>query len=270
MFKIAVIMMFAGLFSLGCQSGPKTIIVGHRGASKIAPENTVASTKLAFVKKADISEIDVYLSQDNRIMVIHDKTTKRTAGGNIDLKIVETDSQKLRELEVGSFKSEAYTGEKIPFIEEIIEVIPSGKKLFIEIKCGKEIAPYLAEAITQSGKQDQMVLISGNIEAMVETRKILPYLPTYWVKATKKDKETSEYPLYDDSVIEEALANNLTGLDLFYKPLTKEFVQKAQAAGLEVYVWTVNEIEDAQKMIEFGVDGITTDVPGVLRDELKL
>ena len=85
----------------GCRNSVE--IIAHRGASYLAPENTLASVKLGWQKDADV-EVDVYLSKDNRIVVIHDSTTKRTSGGT-DLKVSESDSQELRKLDVGSFKA---------------------------------------------------------------------------------------------------------------------------------------------------------------------
>ena len=142
--------------------------------------------------------------------------------------------------------------------------------MFIEIKCGPEIAPYLKKAIDDGGKAKQMEIISGNLQAMAACKKLMHYIPTYWVKATRKNKQTNQYPPYDDTVISQAVENNLTGLDLHYMGLTKDFVEKTHNAGLEMFVWTVNDIDDAKRMIEYGVDGITTDKPGVMKTELGL
>ncbi len=269
---IAVFMLIVSVMLTGCFNGNgsqcrKIKIVAHRGASFVAPENTVASTVLAFEKKADISEIDVYLSQDHRMIVIHDKTTKRTAG--VDLTVAETDSDRLRELEVGTFKSSEYTGEKIPFIEEIIAVIPRGKKLFIEIKCGPEIVPYLKKAIENSGREKRMEIIAGSMEVLTACGELLPALPRYWVLASKKDKDTGKYLPYEPGIIDQAVAARLTGLDLHYMGLTPEFAQQVHQAGLELYVWTVNDEKAAQTMCTYGVDGITTDKPDTIRAALK-
>lgn len=249
--------------------GKDSVIVAHRGASGDAPENTVISTEMAFEQMADKSEIDIYLSKDNRIMVLHDKTTKRTCSG-VEYEVANTNSDKLRELDAGSWKSSKYAGEKIPFIKEVIEVIPEGKKLFIEIKCGKQVAPFLKQAIEESGKIDQMEIISGDLEVLAECKKLMPSVPVYWVKASEKDKSTNKRLPYDESVIQKALDYGLDGLDLYYVGLTKDFVQKAHDKGLEMYVWTVNDIEDARRMIIYGVDGITTDYPGKIRKELGI
>ena len=101
-------------------------IIAHRGASYLAPENTMASVMLGWEKGADV-EIDVYLTKDNKIVAIHDETTERTAG--TDVNVAESTSEELRKLDVGSFKSEEYAGEQIPFLADIVKTIPPGRKL---------------------------------------------------------------------------------------------------------------------------------------------
>ena len=116
-------------------------IVAHRGASFDAPENTVASAKLGWNQDADAVEIDIYLSKDGRIVVLHDPDTKRTTG--VVGKAAEMSSSDLRALDAGSWKGTAWKDEKIPFLEEIIATVPAGRRLFIEIRCGPEILPEL-------------------------------------------------------------------------------------------------------------------------------
>ena len=135
-------------------------IIAHRGASHLAPENTMASVMLGWEKGADV-EVDVYLTKDNRIVAIHDETTKRTAG--VELKVAEMTSQELRKLDVGSFKSEEFAGEPIPFLADIVETIPPGRKLYIEIKCGQEILPFLQQLLAESGKMSQVVIIGFDL-----------------------------------------------------------------------------------------------------------
>lgn len=268
---IAIMVLFSIFFTLGCGSNASSsepLIIAHRGASGVAPENTVASVKLAFEKEADGSEIDVYLTKDNRIMALHDKTTKKTTG--VDLKITESASQQLRRLDAGSWKSSEYAGEKIPFIEEIFEVVPKGKKLFVEIKDDMDIVPHLVKSVKESGKIDRMVFIAFDGDVLAECKRLLPQVPMYWLKSSSKDKDTGEYLPYDESVIQYALENGFEGVDLRYLGLTKDFVEKANAAGLEVHVWTVNEPKDAEYVAECGVSSITTDYPDVIREALRL
>ena len=122
--------------------------VGHRGASYLAPENTLASAKLGWELGADGVEIDIYVTSDDKVMVIHDKTTKRTTG--TDLPVSTTTSKELRKLDAGKWKDEKYTGEKIPFLKEILKAIPKDKYLVIEIKTGPEIFPALEKVIKKA------------------------------------------------------------------------------------------------------------------------
>ncbi len=89
-------------------------IIGHRGASYLAPENTLASSELAWSLGADAVETDIYLSKDNRIICSHDANTKRTTGVNLVIK--ETTSKELRKLDAGSFKDKKYKGELPTFM----------------------------------------------------------------------------------------------------------------------------------------------------------
>ena len=134
-------------------------IIAHRGASYIAPENTVAAANLAWELGADAVEVDIYLSKDNRVMVIHDKDTKRTCSGKKNLTIEKTPSVLLRDLDAGIWKDEKYKGEQIPFLKEIIETVPEGKNVVVEIKCGIEVLPALKRCMEKSEKSDQVIFI---------------------------------------------------------------------------------------------------------------
>ncbi len=155
------------------------MFIAHRGASYDAPENTLASVNLAWERKADAVEIDVHLSKDNRIMVIHDKDTKRTSGTKMIVQ--ESLADDLRKLEVGDFKDPSFKGEKIPFLEEVIKTIPAGKTLLIEVKCGVEILPYLVEMIRSSPLQSQLAVISFDFDVVAGIKKELPETPAYWL-----------------------------------------------------------------------------------------
>jgi len=258
-----------GLFCLliagisGCSKPVE--IIGHRGASYLAPENTLASVKLAWEKGADV-EVDVYLTKDNRIVVIHDETTERTAGA--DMNVAESTSEELRKLDVGSFKSEEYAGEQIPFLADIVKTIPPGQKLYVEIKCGQEILPYLRDLLAQSGKMSRIVIIGFDLETVTMSKEMID-VPTYWLKGTEKIKETEEWIPHDPQLAQTVKEKGLDGLDVHYAGVNKEFVDAVKASGQKLYVWTVDDPEDAIRLIRLGVDGITTNRPGWLRDQVK-
>lgn len=240
-------------------------IIAHRGASYLAPENTMASVTLGWEKGADV-EVDVYLSADNRIVVIHDSTTKRTGG--TELKIEEATSGELRKLDVGSFKAEEFAGEQVPFLADIIETIPPRRKLYIEIKCGEEILPFLQRLIVDSGKMSQIVIIGFDLDTVATSKKLID-VPTYWLKGTAKDEETEEWIPHDPQLIQIAADNGLDGMDVHYAGVTKQFADSARSSGQKLYVWTVDDPAEAARLANLGVAGITTNRPGWLREQLK-
>ncbi len=254
------------LFIVSTSGCTKSVeIIAHRGASYLAPENTMASVMLGWEKGADV-EVDVYLSKDNRIIIIHDSSTKRT--GQIDLIVKDTTSQELRKLDVGSFKSEKFTGEKIPFLADVIETISPGRKLYVEIKCGKEILPFLKKLITESGKMSQIVIIGFDLDTVTISKELID-VPTYWLKGTEKDKETEKWIPHNPQLVRIAKNKGLDGLDVHYAGVTKEFTDAVKASGQKLYTWTVDNPEEAIRLVGLGVAGITTNRPQWLRQQLK-
>ena len=134
---LAAVMVMTG-------STPAVEIVAHRGASHDAPENTLAAVKLAWERDADGVEVDVYLTKDGRIAVLHDKTTKRTTG--VDRPVAEMTLSELHELDAGSWQDPRWKGERIPSLEEVLDLVPPGKKMYVEVKCGPEIVPELVSS----------------------------------------------------------------------------------------------------------------------------
>ncbi len=249
--------------------GASVEIIGHRGASHDAPENTLASIKLAWEQGADAAEFDVYLSKDGKIVVIHDKDTKRTAG--VDKPVVGQALEELRLLDVARWKNAKYTGEKIPTLVEVLATVPAGKRVFIEVKCGPEIVPELKRDIAKAKlKPEQTAIISFSAPVVAAAKKELPELKAYWIVGIVPNKKKPGKVWTIEELIAKGQEIKADGLDLSADPqITREFVDKSNAAKLPVYVWTVNDAEMARKMIAAGVLGVTTDRPGWLREQLK-
>ncbi|MFZ5942209.1 MAG: glycerophosphodiester phosphodiesterase family protein [Bacteroidota bacterium] len=232
-------------------------IIGHRGASADAPENTVASATKAWEQGADAVEVDVYLTADKKVMVIHDGNTRRTSGRSFD--VLKSSSDTLRLLEVGSYKAEEFRGEKIPFLEEVIATVPEGKQLVIEIKSDEKILPYLKEVVEKSGKKKQMVFICFNLTTIVEARTYFPKNECYWLCAFKGKAKKN--------MVKVARAG-LNGVNLRGAIVDEKIMEKAAKYKLDVLAWTIDEPEDAKALIGLGVKAITTNKPGWMRAEL--
>lgn len=247
------------LFFLTIQNmDAQPIIIAHRGSSFAAPENTVAAAKLAWKQDADAVELDIYLTLDHRVMVMHDSNTKRTTGQAYP--ISETSSEILRTLDAGSWKSDQYKGEKIPFLEEMIATVPANKKMLIEIKCGIEVLPYLQQVVEECGKKDQLIFIAFGREIILAAKQFFPSNKCYWLSSSATDVSVK---------ISEAAQKGLDGINLNNKIIDQETVKKAKELGLEVFSWTIDDPEEAKRLIQLGVSGITTNRPDLIRQSIQ-
>ena len=244
-------------------------IIAHRGASYDAPENTLESVKLGWEQGADAVEIDVYLSKDGYIVVHHDGTTKKLAG--VDRNVVDQTLAELQQLDVGAWKGDKWKGVRIPKLADVLATIPEGRRLFVEVKCGPEIVPDLAKAFKRSGKApEQLVVISFNYEVVKQAKARFPKIPCFYLSSFEQDKETGKPKPSAEELIAKAKAAKLDGLNVSYKGLAYEpFIKKVQAAGLELFTWTVNSPPEARRLARLGINGITTDRPGWLRQRMK-
>jgi len=241
-------------------------IIGHRGASADAPENTIPSLKLAYEQRADAAEIDVWISKDGRAVVIHDGDTKRTAG--VERKVADQTLAELQQLDAGSWKGEKYAGTKIPTLEEALATIPAGKRLFVEIKCGTSGVPEVLRAIRAANLPAAATpVISFNSSVIAAVKQARPDLQAYWIVSLKSD---SEHEIKVESLIAKAREIKADGLDLSDHPLLdKDFAQAIRDAKLQLYVWTVDKADSARRYVGLGVQGITTNKPGWLREQLQ-
>lgn len=242
-------------------------IIAHRGYSEIAPENTVAAFKLGWEKGTDACELDLYLTGDNQIAILHDADTKRTTG--VLKKVKESPLAELQTLDAGSWKSPAYKGERIPSLAEALATLPEGRqRFFLEIKDTVRVVPELTRQLAGwKSRASQLCIIAFDRAVAQECKKAMPWMPVYRLSSEKtKDKKPVELA----QLIRDTLADGLDGLDLGLKwDWSPALVEQVRAAGLKLYVWTVNKPEDARRLAALGVDGITTDDPVMLRAALK-
>jgi glycerophosphoryl diester phosphodiesterase len=238
---------------------PSTMIIAHRGASHDAPENTLASVNLAWERKADAVEVDVHLSKDNRIMVIHDEDTKRTSGDKIVIR--ESRSSDLRSLDASNGMDQ-FRGEKIPFLEEVMATVPDGKVVFIEVKTDTVIIPYLVKLLATSLDKSRLVVISFDFDVCAMMKKEIPTIPVFWLHYTLSDS-------YKTKWISRAVDAGLDGLNFRHKGISQDYVEAVHRSGMKMFAWTVDDPEDAARLIEIGIDGITSNRPAWLKEQLN-
>jgi glycerophosphoryl diester phosphodiesterase len=246
-------------------------IVAHRGASAAAPENTLAAFKLAWQRGADAIEGDFYLSKDKQIVCIHDRNTKRTAPEQPVRDVADTTLEQLRTLDVGRWKAERFAGEKIPTLAEVLATVPKGKQIFVEVKCGPEIVPYLKPVLEDSDlTAEQIAIICFNRQVVAEVREQLPQYRVNWLTSYEQQQDGAWKPT-PQQVIETLKACDATGLGSNgnLQVLNRPFVEKLGAAGYECHVWTINDPDVARRLSGLGVASITTDKPDTIRAVLE-
>lgn len=230
----------------------------HRGSSTHAPENTIAAVKLAWEEGADAVEIDVHLSKDNKLVVIHDKSTKRTSGK--DYRVEETLSDTLRLLDVGSFKAAEFKNEKIPFLNEIIALTPPGKKLYIELKCGIDALPFLENVINASPKKHLLAIISFNFELLVAAKKIFPENNCHLLIGKEENLKEN---------IRIAANQGIDFIDLKHSLITREIVDYIHGLSMGINAWTVDDPQVAKRLISLNIEGIETNCVPCLKKAMK-
>jgi glycerophosphoryl diester phosphodiesterase len=242
-------------------------IIAHRGASHDAPENTIAAFQLAWEQKADAVELDIRLTNDGRIVAIHDNSTRRTACAR--WRVSAQSLEKLRTLDAGSWKGAQWKGEQIPSLDDVLAMVPDGKRVFIEIKCGAEVLPQLERVLNASGRKPQQAVIIGfDFATMKLARGRFPHSPIYWIASPKKFSGGKRPSV--DALIARAKSADLDGLDLDRRfAIDTTFVSRVKQAGLKLCVWTVNDAKVARKLAALGVDGITTNRPRWLKEHLE-
>jgi glycerophosphoryl diester phosphodiesterase len=248
------------------------LVVAHRGASHDAPENTLAAFRLAWEKHADAIEGDFYVTKDSRIVCIHDKTTKRVSPKQRELTVAKSTLDELRKLDIGSWKHDRYSAERIPTLKQVLATVPEGKQIFVEIKCGPEILPLLKPQLAASGLEpEQIVIICFNQAVITQSRRMMPAYNANWLTGYKQQDEQSQWKPTRDDVIKILKRTGATGLGTNgnLSVIDQAFVDAVHDAGREFHVWTVNDVDDARRFADFGAFSITTDRPALIRNAIQ-
>lgn len=240
------------------QEQQEMVNVAHRGASGHAPENTMEAFQKGFEMKADYIEIDVQMTKDGELVVIHDTTVDRTTNGTG--KVGDLTLEEIRQLDAGSWFGEAYAGEKVPTFEEVLTEFRGKVGILIELKAPElypgveeKVADALIEKNMSTPNNDKIILQSFNHASMKKSKELLPNL--------------SHGVLLGGSwadVTEEQIAQFATYADYFNPSMyivTDELVNDVHEAGMDIYPYTSRSQEQALRLFDLNVDGIITDYP---------
>ena len=245
-----------------------TLIVGHRGASSDAPENTLSAFRLAFDQGADWVEGDVRLTKDGQVVCIHDDTTERVTNGQHVLTIENASYDSLSKLDVGSWKSSAYADERIPSLDEVLRILPRDKGILIELKGEGELGEAAARVVINSDcSADQVVFISFDTNALLGVKKIAPDYDIWLVSGFSKNDLNTAWTPTANELIRQASSIGASGIDVqaHKEVINESFVAAVEESGLSLNVWTVDDSEYAKRLASLGISSITTNVPEELR-----
>ncbi|MBR0630955.1 glycerophosphodiester phosphodiesterase [Bacillus altitudinis] len=229
-------------------------IIAHRGSSSAAPENTIAAFDVAVEQGADYIELDVQMTMDQHIVVIHDDTVERTTNGNGLVKSYTLDQ--LKKLDAGSWFDQQYTNERIPTLQEILERYSQRIGILIEIKHPKRqigIEKAVARIINQFAYSRHIIIQSFDVHALQRIKAFAPSLRTALIikpdafKLTKRKLTTYS-----------SFAN---GLNMKKTMINRWWIDRIHTFGMDVFIWTVKDQKTADRIKKYPINGVVTDNP---------
>jgi len=246
----------------------KPLIIGHRGASCDAPENTLAAFRLAWEQGADGIEADFRLTRNGRIVCLHDPDARRTTG--VGLSVAASDLDELRRLDAGGWKGAQWAGERIPTLDEVINSLPMGKRMFIEIKNGPEIVAPLAEVLARTDlAKGQLALLSFNAPLVMLLKERLPSCSILWLcDPGRRWSRLGRRPTIEE-LLDTLRGCGADGLACRGGRLDQQLAMAVREAGYELHVWTVDSVAAARRFAALGANSIFTNRPGWLRERLE-
>jgi glycerophosphoryl diester phosphodiesterase len=244
----------------------KPMVVAHRGFSGKAPENTMAAFSLALKAGVSMIELDVQLSKDNKVVVIHDPTVRRTTNG--DGKVSDMTLNELKKLDAGSWFNVKYKNERIPTLEEALECIAPNAWVNLEIKSTRvirkadtKIADAAVAVVRNMGLLERVLFSSFNHKLMKYLKKHEPSAHTGVIF----------HPVVHFGRMPSALAKP-AGAEVFVcskREATKRRIADAAKNNIVIGVYGIENRMDIERMISLGIHVLVSDYPDMLIKELQ-
>lgn len=274
-------LLAAGLLSTGAAAAyaqpaaaqnDEPTVIAHRGASAVAPENTLPAVDIGAGMKADFVEIDVQLTKDGELVVIHDTTLDRTT--DVETKfpdrapynVGDFTLEEIRTLDAGSWFSAEYAGIKVPTLQEVLDTLRGRAGLLLEVK-SPDLYPGIAEAIVAdlagegwlqaNARSGRLVVQSFDWDFMAEFNALAPQVPAGLLGGPPSEAEMAELSTWADQI------------NPNHNQVDAEFIETVHEYGMVTWPYTVDDPERMRELASIGVDGIITNYPAVLLDILS-
>ena len=222
---------------------PNPLVIAHRGDSTRALENSLEAFRLALSVPVDMIEFDIRKSRDNNLYVMHDKETGRTAESNIDIE---------RSLSDDIARVRLKNGEPIPNLNDVLAFVAGKVGLNVEIK-SEGAGALTAAHIVGMGYQGRLMISSFNEREVIEAKRVMPSVPLAVI--------FDDFGLSDVSGYR---AKGYSSISLNRKAVSRELKDLCHNRNIEVYVWTVDNGDEAEQLISWGVDGIYSNNPEMI------
>ena len=240
----------------------RTRVIAHRGFSGAAPENTIAAVRAAIEIQADMAEIDVTLTSDGHIVVIHDETLDRTTNGSG--LVSDFSLTALQQLEAGSWFAPRFAEERIPTLDAVLDEVEGRILLNVEIKSesvDRGVVPKVASVIRKRGMIDQVVVSSFSPAALEQMHSEAPEILTAVLYNTKFHKGQDSVEIVTDL--------GATVFNIKRQRLTKKMMRRCADNDIPVGIYTVNKPARMRRLVKKGIDAIFTDHPDRLLEILN-
>lgn len=247
----------------------RPLVIGHRGFSSIAPENTIASFQKAVIAGADLTELDYHLTKDGRLIVIHDSTVDRTTDARLrwngnNFKVADYDFEKLAELEAGTWFKPPQPGLHLPELGEALDVIQKGSVTLIERKAGD--AASCIKLIRDKSLLNHVVVQAFDWNYLREYHQ---QEPTQILAALGPPGSKNGHRLAkEEKQLNAAWCDEIRDLGarivVWNNQVDQSAVRAAHRRDLKVFVYTIDDPEAANDLLGMGVDGIISNKPTML------
>jgi glycerophosphoryl diester phosphodiesterase len=232
--------------------------IAHRGASGHAPENTLAAFRKAVEMGVDGIEMDIRLTADDEVIVLHDASLNRTTDTTGE--VSKLSLAQIRQADAGD-------GERVPTFAEALESIPTDVLAFVEIKAIEATAPAV-RIVQEMDRLDQVVIISFNADALRLLRTLDSRMPMGLLQGGAAGTYNNASSVGLD-LLHRAQATGTSTVSVNWQLLNPETVGDIQQRGGAVWTWTINDTDDIRRVADMGVQAITSDYPDRLNEALS-